>query len=241
MKLLMSIFLNLLLMCRFAFSTEFFSVNVLPLVDEHVHGATLVECPNGDLLAAWFQGSGERWADDVRIMGARLPKNADAWSAPFLMADTPELWPEPFRGTDGTMTLGTFFREFQRLDETEIARIMALNGWSERDLDTVIDATDARLYAHDGFHPRDIADQDVAHWSYAAPECEAQIVHAVDNGVRCVRMTREIAMIFAPTVAGMIANASWMTPEEFIARNDMPPGSTADTELVLDRWYLVAE
>lgn len=159
----------------------------------------------------------------------------------FLMADTPELWPEPFRGTDGTMTLGTFFREFQRLDETEIARIMALNGWSERDLDTVIDATDARLYAHDGFHPRDIADQDVAHWSYAAPECEAQIVHAVDNGVRCVRMTREIAMIFAPTVAGMIANASWMTPEEFIARNDMPPGSTADTELVLDRWYLVAE
>ena len=43
---------------------------IFPLVNEHVHGSTIVELPNGDLLAAWFQGSGERWADDVRIMGA---------------------------------------------------------------------------------------------------------------------------------------------------------------------------
>ena len=62
---------------------------IFPFQDEHVHGPTIVELPNGDLLSAWFQGSGERWADDVRIMGSRL-KNGDAsWSAPFLMADTP--------------------------------------------------------------------------------------------------------------------------------------------------------
>ncbi len=71
-------------------AAEFFSVELFPPVDEHVHGATIVECPDGDLLAAWFQGSGERWADDVRIMGARFHKNNDRWSEPFVMADTPE-------------------------------------------------------------------------------------------------------------------------------------------------------
>lgn len=60
---------------------------VFPLQDEHVHGSTLVELPNGDLITSWFQGSGERWADDVRIMGSRLSKGDTTWSAPFVMAD----------------------------------------------------------------------------------------------------------------------------------------------------------
>ena len=62
---------------------------VLNWQPEHAHASSLVELPNGDLLACWFQGSGERTADDVRIMGARLVKGASAWSSPFLMADTP--------------------------------------------------------------------------------------------------------------------------------------------------------
>ncbi len=62
---------------------------IFPLQEEHVHGPTIVELSNGDLLAAWFQGSGERWADDVRIMGARLSRGDLDWSAPFLMADVP--------------------------------------------------------------------------------------------------------------------------------------------------------
>lgn len=62
---------------------------IFPLQKEHVHGPTIVELPNGDFLSAWFQGSGERWADDVRIMGARLKKGESNWSEPFLMADTP--------------------------------------------------------------------------------------------------------------------------------------------------------
>jgi predicted neuraminidase len=57
----------------------------------HNHGSSIVECPNGDLLACWFSGKGERQSDDVRVMGARKPKGATAWSAPFLMADTPNL------------------------------------------------------------------------------------------------------------------------------------------------------
>ena len=60
---------------------------IFPYQEEHVHGPAIVELPDGDLLAAWFQGSGERWADDVRIMGARLTKGDTVWSDPFLMAD----------------------------------------------------------------------------------------------------------------------------------------------------------
>ena len=68
-------------------SNIFFSNIIFPYQDEHVHGSTIVELPNGDLLAAWFQGSGERWADDVKIMGSRLTNKDTLWSAPFLMAD----------------------------------------------------------------------------------------------------------------------------------------------------------
>ena len=65
------------------------TVEIFPLVSQHVHGSTIVELPNGDLLAAWFQGSGERWADDVAIMGARLKAGEKTWSKTFLMADVP--------------------------------------------------------------------------------------------------------------------------------------------------------
>lgn len=64
---------------------------VFPLQHQHVHGSSLVELPNGDMLIAWFEGSGERSADDVRIMGARLNKGQTVWSDPFELADTPYL------------------------------------------------------------------------------------------------------------------------------------------------------
>ena len=64
---------------------------IFPLQEQHAHGSSIVSLPNGDLLAAWFQGSGERTADDVKILGARLVKGAKEWSAPFEMADTPHL------------------------------------------------------------------------------------------------------------------------------------------------------
>ncbi len=65
------------------------AMEIFPLVKQHVHGSTIVELPNGDLLTAWFQGSGERWADDVAIMGARLRAAEQKWSKPFVMADVP--------------------------------------------------------------------------------------------------------------------------------------------------------
>jgi hypothetical protein len=63
---------------------------VFPVQAEHAHGSTLVELPNGDLLVGGFKGSGERWADDVRILGARQRKGSGTWSAPFLLADVKE-------------------------------------------------------------------------------------------------------------------------------------------------------
>jgi predicted neuraminidase len=64
---------------------------LFPMQEQHVHGSSIVALPNGDLLTAWFQGSGERTADDVKIMGSRLVKGAKAWSEPFELADTPHL------------------------------------------------------------------------------------------------------------------------------------------------------
>ncbi len=68
---------------------DFLQVELFPSQEEHAHGATIVELANGDMLAAWFQGHGERWADDVRIMGARLHKGETKWGKSFLMADVP--------------------------------------------------------------------------------------------------------------------------------------------------------
>lgn len=81
---------------------------VFPMQSEHTHGSSLVMLPNGDLLAAWFQGSGERSADDVRIMGARMKKGTKTWTQPFLMADTkniPDCNPVLFLNRKGKLFL----------------------------------------------------------------------------------------------------------------------------------------
>lgn len=63
---------------------------VFPLNPQHNHAPGIVECPNGDLLVSWYRGSGERRADDVAVLGARLPKGASSWSESFVLADNPE-------------------------------------------------------------------------------------------------------------------------------------------------------
>ncbi|MCF6222119.1 MAG: exo-alpha-sialidase [Flavobacteriaceae bacterium] len=65
------------------------SAFIFPLQNKHVHSSSIIELPNGDLMACWFEGSGERNANDVMIKGARLKKGDVIWSEPFLMADTP--------------------------------------------------------------------------------------------------------------------------------------------------------
>jgi predicted neuraminidase len=69
------------------------------------HASTLVELTNGDLLAAWFGGTGEG-KPDVAIWGAR--RRGTHWSAPFLLAREPEVptWnPVLFHSRDGRLWL----------------------------------------------------------------------------------------------------------------------------------------
>jgi predicted neuraminidase len=65
----------------------------------HVHASSIVETPNGSLIAVWyengppndayyFRGGDEDKSDDVRIAGARLPRGGAAWDAPFVISDT---------------------------------------------------------------------------------------------------------------------------------------------------------
>ncbi len=64
----------------------------------HVHASCIVECPNGDLMAVWYENGPKRddyyyvqdadKSDDVRIGAARLPKGAKEWSEPFVISDT---------------------------------------------------------------------------------------------------------------------------------------------------------
>ncbi len=39
-----------------------------------MHSSSIIELPNGDMMACWFEGSGERNANDVQVKGARLKK-----------------------------------------------------------------------------------------------------------------------------------------------------------------------
>ena len=69
--------------------TKYTSELIFPIQNLHVHSSSIVELPNGDMLACWFEGSGERTANDVLVKGARLKKGSSKWTTPFVLADTP--------------------------------------------------------------------------------------------------------------------------------------------------------
>ena len=73
----------------FAASPEFRTERIFAPEAIHNHSSSIVELPNGDLLVCWYNGSGERQADDVKIEGARLRKGAKTWSPRFPLYDTP--------------------------------------------------------------------------------------------------------------------------------------------------------
>lgn len=73
----------------FAAEAKIESELIFPLHPKHNHAPGLVECPNGDLIASWYRGSGERSADDVAVYGSRKRKGETTWGEAFLMVDTP--------------------------------------------------------------------------------------------------------------------------------------------------------
>ena len=64
---------------------------VFPPHPLHNHSSSIVELPGGDLLVAWYRGSGEGDADDVQILGSRKTDPQGSWSEPFVLADSPNL------------------------------------------------------------------------------------------------------------------------------------------------------
>jgi predicted neuraminidase len=81
---------------------------IFPANPKHNHASCVVETRDGNLLAAWYSGSGERKADDVVIEGAWLPKGHTAWGPKFTMADTPgypDCNPALFSAPDGSLWL----------------------------------------------------------------------------------------------------------------------------------------
>ena len=62
---------------------------IFPTEAKHNHASCVIETARGDLLAAWYSGSGERNSDDVVIQGAWLARGSSSWGPRFLMADTP--------------------------------------------------------------------------------------------------------------------------------------------------------
>lgn len=55
----------------------------------HNHASCIVEGPDGTLFVAWFNGSGERQADDVKIQASRRRPGARSWEPRFTLWDTP--------------------------------------------------------------------------------------------------------------------------------------------------------
>ncbi len=75
----------------------------------HVHASSLVELPNGDLLAAWYSGGTDK-SPDVCIMSARLPHGDTLWTTPAVLADTPEKSDNnPVLFVDGKQQLWLFY------------------------------------------------------------------------------------------------------------------------------------
>ena len=89
MKNLIAILFPILFTINIYGQQSFESELIFPFQQQHVHSSSIVELSNGDFLVCWFQGSGERTANDVVINGARLKKGETKWSEPFLMADSP--------------------------------------------------------------------------------------------------------------------------------------------------------
>jgi predicted neuraminidase len=86
----------------------FESIAIFPEEPLHNHASCIVELANGDLLAAWYRGHGERTSDDVAIFGAWRKKGQVLWGPRFLMADTPgypDCNPALFAAPDDTIWL----------------------------------------------------------------------------------------------------------------------------------------
>ena len=91
MNRIKTLLLFIMISIGFIYSKGISKTPIFPYQNKHVHGSSIIEAPNGDLIACWFYGSGERSANDVLVQGSRLKKGSSKWGPVFVMADTPAL------------------------------------------------------------------------------------------------------------------------------------------------------
>jgi predicted neuraminidase len=171
---------------------------IFPAQEKHCHGSSIIECPNGDMLACWFYGSGERNADDVLIQGSRLKKGTTQWSPVFQMADTPA-FPDcnPVLFVDAKNRLWLFWISVRA------------NAWE----DSILMFRRAEDYEGD----------DAPKWSWQgviALNPGDEFATAVKNGFKQLKFDESMWSAYAPRYSKMVIDASedklkrqlgWMT------------------------------
>ena len=56
--------------------------DIFPFHPLHNHSAGIAVLPDKTLLVVFYRGTGERTADDVRVMGSRQKKGTTSWETP---------------------------------------------------------------------------------------------------------------------------------------------------------------
>jgi predicted neuraminidase len=161
---------------------------IFPFQDLHVHSSSIVELPNGDLLACWFEGSGERTANDVAVKGARLKKGASQWSKTFILADTPghpDCNPTLFIDNENRLHLFWVVVQANRWETSILKSRLSTNyqkpgapEWEWQDIILLKPGEEFAEAIENGFRESDI--QGLA-WAEYAPLYERMIVEAAHD------------------------------------------------------------
>ena len=156
---------------------------LFPLEEWHNHSSSVVVTPDGGLFAVWFQGSGERKADDVKVMGARLAAGSKRWSEPFVVADQPG-----FPDTNCTLfvdkrgRLFLFWMTFiANLQQTTVVQYRVSSDWTDEGVPQW-DRQDLLLLHHDqeAFH-RTVKDHNDPLMARASGERKAYLQRVTDD------------------------------------------------------------
>lgn len=171
--------------------SPFRSEDLFPAQALHVHSSAITELPNGDLLACWFEGSGERKANDVMIKGARLKKGLTSWSEPFILADTPgnpDCNPTLFIDGKGRLHLIWIVVVANQWESSVLKSKISVDylgegapKWSWQDIILLKPGEDFARAVEQGFQKLESPEQA---WAAYAPLYEEQIVQAAKDPLK---------------------------------------------------------
>ncbi|MAF67166.1 MAG: neuraminidase [Planctomycetes bacterium] len=191
--------MHCLLLCAFLFVPQSASGKLFPSQEEHAHGSGVVELEDTSLIAVWYQGSGERRANDVRLLGSRLPDSESGWSAPFPMADTPGLPdcnPTLFVDAEGRLYLFWVVIAANRWEQAVLKYRRADEplgagepDWSWQDTIHLVPGEAFARGVEEGFRELAVTEH---LWAAYAPRYSSQLIEAARDPVKrqCGWMTR---------------------------------------------------